>query len=51
LIDRQIDFDQWEFCVVWAMHISFVDVFSAVPPEGLLTVYGFGKVEFFKDLK
>jgi hypothetical protein len=27
-----IDFHQWEFCVVWATHISFLDVLSAVPP-------------------
>jgi hypothetical protein len=32
LIDRRIDFDQWEFCVVWATRISFLDVLSAVPP-------------------
>jgi hypothetical protein len=32
LIDRHIDLDQWEFCVVWAMRISFLDVLSAVPP-------------------
>jgi hypothetical protein len=30
LIDRRIDFDQWEFCVVWATRISFLDVLSAV---------------------
>jgi hypothetical protein len=30
LIDRCIDFDQWEFCIVWATHISFLDVLSAV---------------------
>jgi hypothetical protein len=33
LIERHINFDQWEFCVVWAMHISFLDVLSAVPPS------------------
>jgi hypothetical protein len=32
LIDRRIDFDQWEFCVVLATRISFLDVLSAVPP-------------------
>jgi hypothetical protein len=32
LIDKRIDFDQWEFCVVWATRISFPDVLSAVPP-------------------
>ena len=32
LIDIHIDFDLWEFCVVWATHISFLDVLSAVPP-------------------
>jgi hypothetical protein len=32
LIDRRIDFDQWEFCIVWATCISFLDVLSAVPP-------------------
>jgi hypothetical protein len=32
LIDRHIDFDQWEFCVVWATRISFHDVLSAFPP-------------------
>jgi hypothetical protein len=31
LTDRRIDFDQWEFCVVWATHISFLYVLSAVP--------------------
>ena len=30
--DRRIDFDQWEFCVVWATRIPFLDVSSAVPP-------------------
>jgi hypothetical protein len=29
---QRIDFDQWEFCVVWATRISFSDVLSAVPP-------------------
>ena len=32
LIDRRIDFGQWEFCVVWATRISLLDVLSAVPP-------------------
>jgi hypothetical protein len=32
LIDRRIDFDQWEFCVVWATQILFLDVLSVVPP-------------------
>jgi hypothetical protein len=34
LIDRRIDFEQWEFCVLWATRISFLDVLSAVavPP-------------------
>jgi hypothetical protein len=32
LIDRRIDFDQWEYCVVRATRISFIDVLSAVPP-------------------
>ena len=32
LIDRQIDFDQCEFYVVWAMHLSFFPLLSAVPP-------------------
>jgi hypothetical protein len=31
LIDRHIDFDQWEFCLVWATRISsFLGVLSAV---------------------
>jgi hypothetical protein len=32
LIDRRVDFDQWEFCIVWATSISFLNVLSAVPP-------------------
>jgi hypothetical protein len=32
LIDRCIDFDKWEFFIVWATRISFLDVLSAVPP-------------------
>ena len=29
-IDRNIDFDQWKFCVVWATRILFLPEFSAV---------------------
>jgi magnesium-transporting ATPase (P-type) len=32
LSDRHIDFDQWEFCVVQATQILFLNVLSAVPP-------------------
>ena len=32
LIDGHIDFDQWEFCVVWATRISFLPVLPAVSP-------------------
>jgi hypothetical protein len=32
LIDRRINFDQWEFCVAWATRISSLAVLSAVPP-------------------
>ena len=35
-----IDFDQWEFCVVWATRISFLDVLSAVPPFSRGTAHG-----------
>ena len=28
LIDRRIDFDKWEYCVVWATRISFPEAFS-----------------------
>ena len=42
LID--IDFNQWEFCVVWATRILFLDVLSPcrqslLSPEGPLAVY------------
>ena len=33
LVDRHIDFDRWEFCVVWAMCIILIlPVLSIVPP-------------------
>ena len=32
LIDGHIDFDQWEFSVVWATRISSFPVLFAVPP-------------------
>ena len=32
LIDGHIDFNQWEFYVMWTTRISFLLVLSAVPP-------------------
>ena len=32
LIDGHIDFDQWEFCVVWATRIAFLPVLPAISP-------------------
>ena len=32
LIDEHIDFNQWEFCVMWTTRISFLLVLSAIPP-------------------
>jgi hypothetical protein len=43
LIDRHIDSDQWELCIVWATHISFLDVLQfLLSLEGLPAFYIFG---------
>ena len=31
LVDANTDFNQWEFCIMWATHFSFLPVLSAVP--------------------